>query len=88
MTELRAEIGSEDLAMILGVYLDEAEEMLASLGTPLSDEDRGKALHFLRSGALNLGLSGLASAANGADVDRTALIAAFDETRRVITAHA
>ncbi|MEM7644289.1 MAG: hypothetical protein AAF366_17445 [Pseudomonadota bacterium] len=88
MTELRDEIGAEDLAMILDVYLEEAAEMLASLATPLSPEDRGKALHFLRSGALNLGLSGLAGAAAGTDADRAALIAAFDATRRAVAAEA
>ncbi|MEM8824597.1 MAG: hypothetical protein AAGF30_13385 [Pseudomonadota bacterium] len=85
MDELRAEIGPEDLAMILDVYLAEAAEMLANLSDgALSADDRGKALHFLRSGALNLGLRGLARAADGPDVDLNVLSQTFEATRRVV----
>ncbi|MEM7711896.1 MAG: hypothetical protein AAF264_14355 [Pseudomonadota bacterium] len=88
MDELRAEIGQEDLVMILDVYLAEAGEMLASLSDTLSPDDRAKALHFLRSGALNLGLDGLAAAADRPDIDVDALTAAFDATRRAVATEA
>ncbi|MEM7488353.1 MAG: histidine kinase [Pseudomonadota bacterium] len=88
MNELRAEIGQEDLAMILDVYLTEAEEMLGRLAECPSVEERGKALHFLRSGALNLGLEGLAASAATDDGDLSALRDAYHATRLAVGATA
>ena len=60
MNELTEELGPEDLAEIVEMFLVEAIAAVARLRACASDEDYGKALHFLRSGALNLGLAGLA----------------------------
>ena len=62
MTELEAEIGSEDLAFILAAYFEEAEAALVRMEAGLAPEDHRRALHFLRSGALNIGLCGIAGA--------------------------
>lgn len=62
MTDLRAEIGADTLSSILDVFFSEADATLAALPhTP--PEERQRLLHFLRSGALNLGLRGVADAA-------------------------
>ncbi|WP_179381263.1 Hpt domain-containing protein [Jannaschia marina] len=58
--ELRAEIGSDDLSFIVTVYVDEARATLAQLRSGLPDEQCRRAVHFLRSGALNIGLRGIA----------------------------
>lgn len=60
IAELNAEIGAEDLGLVIAVYFAEAIETIDRLSGDLSPEDRIRALHFLRSGALNIGLRGLA----------------------------
>lgn len=63
ITELRSEIGPKDLSFIVSVYVDEARETLGRIGDGLSGDDLARAAHFLRSGALNIGLRGVANAA-------------------------
>ena len=63
IAELQGEIGAEDLGLVLNVYLDEAREVLDRIGPSLDEDEHGRAVHFLRSGAINLGLSGVALAA-------------------------
>ncbi|WGH77376.1 Hpt domain-containing protein [Jannaschia ovalis] len=64
LAELEAEIGAEDTAMIFALYLEEAEEAVARIAAGLPPDDHRRALHFLRSGALNIGLIGVADAAD------------------------
>lgn len=61
--ELRTEIGDEDLTFIVSVYLEEARRTLDGLSGGLSQDDRARTVHFLRSGALNIGLRGIATLA-------------------------
>jgi len=61
--ELRAEIGGDDLAFIVSVYLDEARDSLRQIAEGLPPEKHLRMLHFLRSGALNIGLRGIAETA-------------------------
>lgn len=63
ITELEAEIGAEDLGMILAMFFEEAADTFAGIEAGLDAEGLGRAMHFLRSGALNLGLRGFATAA-------------------------
>ncbi|KIT17018.1 Hpt domain-containing protein [Jannaschia aquimarina] len=92
LSELAGEVGEEDLDMVLNLFLDEAEEVIERISKRMEDEDFAKATHFLRSGALNIGFSGLASAAGAADdlpPDRrgeaaASLTAVLLETRRVV----
>ncbi|CTQ49408.1 hypothetical protein JDO7802_01421 [Jannaschia donghaensis] len=58
--ELRAEIGDDDLSFIVSVYLEEARSTLHQVAGGLPQPDYVRAVHFLRSGALNLGLCGIA----------------------------
>lgn len=64
ISELQAEIGADDLTYIVAVYLDEARAILTQIAAGLPDEDHARAVHFLRSGALNIGLRGVAEVAN------------------------
>lgn len=62
MNELRAEVGDEDLLLILSAFFEEARAMTDAL--PLASEpERDRLLHCLRSGALNMGLAAVAEAA-------------------------
>lgn len=74
--ELRAEIGAEDLGLIISMFLDEARATLDALPSELQRQERSRAAHFLRSGALNIGFRGVAELAarleggDGADAPR------------------
>ncbi|TXI06325.1 MAG: Hpt domain-containing protein [Pseudorhodobacter sp.] len=61
VTELRDEIGSEDFAEVVALFLEEADEVVARL--PACDGARPleSALHFLKGSALNLGFDQLAA---------------------------
>jgi len=53
VTELRTEVGAEEFAEVVDLFLDEVETTLARLGqTPGQLEDE---LHFLKGSAWNLG---------------------------------
>jgi HPt (histidine-containing phosphotransfer) domain-containing protein len=58
--ELREEIGDEDMRAVLDIFRAEAEQVILTLGQVPDDDAYEKAIHFLRSGALNLGLQSLA----------------------------
>ena len=56
LDELRAEIGSEDLAEVIEMFCEEVEDALSKLdGT--SFENTVERLHFLKGSALNIGLT-------------------------------
>jgi hypothetical protein len=63
LTELEDEIGAEDLRLVLEMFLEEAAAAVAALADRPSATEHAKSMHFLRSGALNLGLAGLAAEA-------------------------
>lgn len=56
LTELRSEVGADDLAEVVDLFCEEVEETLDRLrahGSPDIAED----LHFLKGSALNIGMS-------------------------------
>ncbi len=67
--ELRTEIGDEDLHLIITVYVEEARATLEQISGGLSQEEHRRAVHFLRSGALNLGLRGMSTVAGELEAD-------------------
>jgi hypothetical protein len=69
LEELRDEIGEDVLDAVLGMYVAEARETLATLDGCTDPQARDRALHFLRSGALNIGMLGVAEAADGSRPD-------------------
>jgi HPt (histidine-containing phosphotransfer) domain-containing protein len=60
LNELRDEIGEDDLADVVTLFLDEADDVVLRLSSRMSDEEMESQLHFLKGSALNLGLAGLA----------------------------
>lgn len=57
--ELRDEIGAEDLADVVAVFLDETDEVMARIREVSATQMESK-LHFLKGSALNLGLRAFA----------------------------
>lgn len=56
LNELRDEIGAEDLADVVAVFLDEADEVMERIQGGLAAAQMEAQLHFLKGSALNLGL--------------------------------
>lgn len=87
LQELRGEIGEEDFADVVAMFLDEMGETLAALGADPSGIS-ADALHGLRGSALNLGFSAFAAAcslaekqlAEGGAVDSAQLERLFAES--------
>jgi histidine phosphotransfer protein HptB len=60
IAELRAEIGEEDLQEVVGLFLQETDEVVARLSGTNTIQTLEADLHFLKGSALNLGFSALA----------------------------
>lgn len=58
VSELKAEVGEEDFAEVLEMFIEEVEEALMGLGKPDAHLIR-EGLHFVKGSALNIGLSEL-----------------------------
>ena len=58
--ELRDEIGCEDFAEVVSLFLEEADEVVQRLGACADAKALESALHFLKGSALNLGFERLA----------------------------
>lgn len=61
LNELRDEIGQEDLIEVVGVFLDEADEVMQRVLAEGAAGNLESSLHFLKGSALNLGLVDLAA---------------------------
>lgn len=59
LNTLRSEIGNEGLSLLVGVFLDETDQIVEKLQNKVTDLT--VPLHALRGGALNLGLKQLAT---------------------------
>lgn len=83
--ELKVEIGEEDFAEVVDMFLEEVEEVIAKLQTDPVVAELEHDLHFLKSSALNLGFTefantcsdGEAKAANGQTVDLQPVIETY-----------
>ena len=60
IAELRAEIGEDDLQEVVGLFLEETDEVVARLSGAVAASALEADLHFLKGSALNLGFSALA----------------------------
>ena len=75
--ELKSEIGEEDFAEVLELFLAEMEEGIAAYDDAAPHDRKAEALHALKGSAANVGFSGLAdicrdaeaTLASGQDVD-------------------
>nr|WP_028913841.1 Hpt domain-containing protein [Pseudorhodobacter ferrugineus] len=59
--ELRDEIGTEDFAEVVQLFLEETDEVAEKIRSAMPERDIESALHFLKGSALNLGFRELAS---------------------------
>lgn len=59
--ELRDEIGMEDFAEVVLLFLEETDDVTEKIASGLSDQAVESALHFLKGSALNLGFKDLAA---------------------------
>lgn len=85
--ELQDEVGAEEFAEVVEIFLEEVEEVIGRLrkgtGTAALDED----MHFLKGSALNLGFSqmaGMCAEAERANVDNAdvaGVIACFERSK-------
>jgi HPt (histidine-containing phosphotransfer) domain-containing protein len=91
LNELRDEIGAEDLADVVSVFLEEADEVMAQVLAGIPAARMEAQLHFLKGSALNLGLRDFADlcqegekrAAAGAEtpVDLKRLATVYDASK-------
>ena len=96
--ELRAEIGDEDLQEVIGLFLEETDEVIARLAGPTNRATLEADLHFLKGSALNLGFAALAglcqdgerraAQGNAAEVDVPPIVTLYGESKRAFLADA
>ncbi|SEM89224.1 Hpt domain-containing protein [Pseudorhodobacter antarcticus] len=60
VAELRHEIGADDFAEVVDMFLEEADEVAATMAANITPDAVESALHFLKGSALNLGFRELA----------------------------
>lgn len=58
VSELRDEVGEEDFAEVVDLFLDEVDGVIGGLTADMADLEAQ--LHFLKGSALNLGFAGFA----------------------------
>lgn len=91
LAELRAEIGEDNLADVIALFLEEADEVVARIAGDLPDAQLEAELHFLKGSALNLGLQALSTLCqegehragqdDGAGVDRGQIVAVYQASK-------
>ena len=93
--ELRGEIGPDDFAEVVEMFLSEADEAVSRLTATLTAKEVEADLHFLKGAALNLGfraLSGLcqdgerSAAAGSTDIDLPAVCRTYAESKAELEA--
>lgn len=90
VTELRDEIGGEDFAEVVTLFLEEADVVVQNLPGCVGSKALESALHFIKGSALNLGFADLArlcqdgerrAAAGDVTVDVGGVIAAYEASK-------
>ncbi|MGA0539830.1 Hpt domain-containing protein [Neotabrizicola sp. VNH66] len=95
LRELREEIGADGLSDVVGVFLDETDEVMAGLPR-MAPAQLGAPLHFLKGSALNLGLRAfgalceegeqMATAGDAAPVDLARLRTVYEASKTAFLA--
>ena len=89
--ELRGEIGADDFAEVVEMFMEEADEAIARLTPSLTAKALEADLHYLKGAALNLGFIALSAlcqegerraAAGSTDVDLDAVHRVYADSRR------
>ena len=93
VNQLREEVGAEDFAEVVELFLEEVEEVTQRLATSPEPERLGDDLHFLKGSALNLGFERfgtlcrdgerLAADGRAEDIDIAPILACYTASRRV-----
>jgi HPt (histidine-containing phosphotransfer) domain-containing protein len=98
--QLEDDVGSEDFAEVVALFLDEVEETLAPLRNPDTvDLDRiGEIMHFLKGSAYNLGFRAfgdfcsrgeeLAKSGKAAEVDLPLTVSLYEQSKAEFLADA
>lgn len=90
VAELRTEIGDEDFAEVVTLFLEEADEAVQGLAGCQAARALESTLHFLKGSALNLGFQTLArlcqdgerrAAAGEAGIDVSAIASAYESSK-------
>jgi HPt (histidine-containing phosphotransfer) domain-containing protein len=82
VAELREEVGPEDFAEVVDLFLQEVDEEIQKLSTMMPQDGLSEKLHFLKGGALSLGFSEFSSLCATAEAALTRNpAAAFDIDR-------
>jgi HPt (histidine-containing phosphotransfer) domain-containing protein len=91
VAELRDEIGEEDFADVIDLFIDEVEEVVNRLRLTLSLPDLEQDLHFLKGSALCLGFERFsdlcqdgerrAAAGDAANVDLPEILDAYEQSK-------
>ncbi len=93
--ELCGEIGAEDFAEVVTLFLEEADDVVAGLPDCAEPAALEAALHCLKGAALNLGFRDLAqlcqvgekqAAAGDTDIDLAAVVAIYDASKHAFEA--
>ena len=88
--ELRSEIGADDFAEVVDMFLDEANDAVSRLSPTLTARAVEADLHYLKGAALNLGFVALSAlcqegerraAAGHTDVDVAAVCAVYHDSK-------
>ncbi|MDZ4136891.1 MAG: Hpt domain-containing protein [Paracoccaceae bacterium] len=87
VSELQAEIGTEDFSEVVTLFLEEADEVTARMRAGIPAADREIALHFLKGSALNLGFIDLAMICQDGEKAAAAGHANLVEMDAVLTAY-
>ncbi|WP_284324514.1 Hpt domain-containing protein [Cypionkella aquatica] len=61
MNDLRSEIGNDDFAEVVAMFLEEADEVIGRIAKTREAKALEADLHFLKGAALNLGFAQLAN---------------------------
>lgn len=93
INELKNEIGEEDFAEVVVLFLAEVEEVIDGFRDALNVTDLENKMHFLKGSALNLGFSDLADLCQDGEakaksgqsetVDIAAVISCYDSSKIV-----
>jgi len=93
VAQLRDEVGPEDFAEVVELFLEEVEEVIERLAKAPDPANLRDDMHFLKGSALNLGFAVFgemcqegekrAAAGRAGEIDLAPLLACYEESRRV-----
>lgn len=95
VNELRSEIGKDDFAEVVVMFLEEADEVIGRLSATVDTKALEADLHFLKGAALNLGFAQFAAfcqdgerraAAGDAGMDLTQVCSSYQASKKALVA--